>query len=216
MTDADDALIAKQLAYYRAVANEYEQHAITAPGEREMSAAVDAFIATATGDVLELACGPGMWTERLVARAKSVTAVDGAPEMLARARARVGDRARFIEADLFGWTPDRRYDAVFFGFWLSHVPLDRFASFWAMVADALAPNGRVFFIDDAYRTPEELVFGEASATVERKLLDGTPHLAIKVPHEAKDLEQRLADLGWRFEVRSSGPFYWGTGSFDRS
>jgi hypothetical protein len=29
--------------------------------------------------------------------------------------------------------PDRRYDVVFFGFWLSHVPLERFDAFWSMV-----------------------------------------------------------------------------------
>src|SRR6266511_3494592 len=29
---------------------------------------------------------------------------------------------RFIRADIFEWVPDRRYDVVFFGFWLSHVP----------------------------------------------------------------------------------------------
>jgi trans-aconitate methyltransferase len=77
-----------------------------------------------TGDVLELACGPGAWTEKLLRHASGLTAVDGASEMLARARARVGDaRVRFVQADLFTWTPDRRYDVVFFGFWLSHVPL---------------------------------------------------------------------------------------------
>jgi hypothetical protein len=32
---------------------------------------------------------------------------------------------RFICADLFAWSPERRYDVVFFGFWLSHVPLER-------------------------------------------------------------------------------------------
>jgi hypothetical protein len=39
------------------------------------------------------------------------------------------ERVRFVAADLFTWTPDRRYDVVFFGFWLSHVPAERFASF---------------------------------------------------------------------------------------
>ncbi len=38
-------------------------------------------------------------------------------------------------------SPDRRYDAVFFAFWLSHVPLERFASFWSTVADCLTSNG---------------------------------------------------------------------------
>jgi hypothetical protein len=51
-------------------------------------------------------------------------------EMLAIAAAQVsGERVRFVQADLFTWTPDRRYDVVFFGFWLSHVPFERFESF---------------------------------------------------------------------------------------
>ncbi len=106
-----------------------------------------------TGDVLELACGPGTWTAQLLRHARSLTAVDGAPEMLALARERVGSaEVRFIEADLFRWRPERRYDGVFFGFWLSHVPPERFEQFWELVADCLEPGGRVLFVDDAYRT----------------------------------------------------------------
>lgn len=91
------------------------------------------------------------------------------------------------------------------------MPLDRFEAFWSLVSSGLEPNGRVFFCDDAYRTPEELIEGESSATVQRRLLDGTPFRAVKVPHVAADLEARLTSLGWQIEVRSSGPFYWGTG-----
>ena len=120
---------------------------------------------------------------------------------------------RFIQADLFGWAPDRRYDVVFFGFWLSHVPLERFESFWSLVDAALEPDGRVFFADDAYRTPDELIEGESSSTIRRRLTDGTPHRAVKVPHDPRELEDRLAALGWRITVtRTSGPFYWGAGS----
>jgi hypothetical protein len=116
-------------------------------------------------------------------------------------------------ADVFGWTPDRRYDVVFFGFWLSHVPLERFESFWSLVDRALAPGGRVFFADDAYRTPDELVEGVSSSTIQRRLNDGTRHRAVKVPHEPADLERRLARLGWRIAVTpTSGPFFWGAGS----
>ncbi len=88
--DAGDGLLAEQIAYYRAVAPEYEDHAILGPGEDELIAAIEAF--RPTGDVLELACGPGAWTERLLDYATSVTAVDASPEMLARAEARVGSR----------------------------------------------------------------------------------------------------------------------------
>jgi hypothetical protein len=37
----------------------------------------------------------------------------------------------------------------------------------------LTPDGRVFFADDAYRTPDELVEGPASSIICRRLLDGT-------------------------------------------
>jgi demethylmenaquinone methyltransferase/2-methoxy-6-polyprenyl-1,4-benzoquinol methylase len=78
---------------------------------------------------------------------------------------------------------------------------------------ALAPGGRVFFVDDAYRTPDELIEGEASSTIRRRLEDGTPYRAVKVPHEPAKLEARLAALGWRIRVRRTpGPFFWGEGT----
>lgn len=209
---SDDPLLAEQIAYYRAIAREYEDHAITNDGASEIVAALEAF--SPSGDVLELASGTGIWTERLLRFADSLTCVDAAPEMIARAKARVGDdRARFIRADLFSWTPDRRYDTVFFGFWISHVPLDRFEAFWSTIADCLQPGGRVFFTDDAYRPPEELIEGAVSSTVERKLLDGTAFRAVKVPHTAPALQSRLARLGWDISVtQTTGPFYWGAGT----
>lgn len=204
-------LLAEQIAYYRAVADEYADHAIADAGGDELSAALDAF--RPAGDVLELACGPGTWTRQLLRHASSVTAVDASPEMIAIASARVDDdRARFVEADVFSWRPERRYDVVFFGFWLSHVPLERFEAFWALVDDALATGGRVLFVDDAYRTPDELIEGEASSTIRRRLNDGTAHRAVKVPHTAADLQVRLAEIGWRIAVtQTAGPFFWGAG-----
>ncbi len=205
------SVLGEQLAYYRAVAGEYHTHALDFPGQHELGSAIGSF--RADGDVLELACGSGMWTERLARTAASVTAVDGAPEMLALARDRVGPSAtvRFVEADLFYWRPDRRYDAVWFGFWISHVPEERFESFWARVAEALAPGGRVFFFDDNHRTDEEQVEGAASPIVERRLRDGTRFRVVKIPYQPQQLEQRLRALGWDVTVSGSGPFYWGSG-----
>ncbi len=210
---AESEALAEQLAYYRAVAAEYEHHSIDVPGQDELLAAIDSF--RPTGDMLELACGSGIWTERLLASANSITAVDGAPEMIARARAHVGDRAavRFIQADLFSWRPDRRYDAVFFGFWISHVPAERFEAYWSLVGEALAPDGHVFFFDDNHRPEPELIEGSDSSVVQRQLLDGTSSKVIKVPYEPAELERRLRDLRWDITVRgTSGPFYWGTGT----
>jgi demethylmenaquinone methyltransferase/2-methoxy-6-polyprenyl-1,4-benzoquinol methylase len=218
VSDRVDRLLAEQLSYYRARAPEYFQTAFGEFDAEQLSvvrgqaeAVIDAF--APTGDVLELACGPGTWTGQLLRHASTLTALDGSPEMLRLAAERIDHtRVRFVEADLFRWRPDRAYDVVFFGFWLSHVPLERFSQFWSLVADCLKPAGRVLFIDDAYREPEELVEGEASEVIRRHLHDGRPFQAIKVPHEPEALQQRLAELGWRIEVRRiSGPFYWGAG-----
>jgi demethylmenaquinone methyltransferase/2-methoxy-6-polyprenyl-1,4-benzoquinol methylase len=211
--DRLDELLAEQISYYRARAPEYEAGALELPGGEELEDALDSF--GPRGDVLELACGTGLWTKLLLRHARRLTAIDASPEMLAIASDRVAQdpRVDFIEADLFRWRPERRYDVVFFGFWLSHVPPERFDSFWSMVADCLAPRGRVFFTDDAYRTPEELIEGDSSSTIRRRLEDGSGFRVVKVPHTAAGLERRLRAMGWQVTVRrTSGPFYWGSGS----
>ncbi len=183
-----DALLAEQVAYYRALAPEYSETAIRDLPTGELARSRDAVLAALgefhpSGQVLELACGPGTWTAHLLSRAESVTAVDAAPEMLQIAAAKVRDgRVRFVQGDLFSWQPDRRYDIVFFGFWLSHVPLERFEGFWRLVDRCLKHDGRVAFVDDAYRTAEELIEGEHSEIIRRHLIDGTPFRAVKVPH----------------------------------
>jgi SAM-dependent methyltransferase len=208
-------LLDEQVAYYRAVAGEYGDHALPFAGGVELAAALDAF--RPTGSVLELACGPGTWTGQLLRYAADLTAVDASPEMLAAASARVGeDCVRFVRADLFDWRPDRRYDVVFFGFWLSHVPPERFESFWSLVASCLRPGGRVCFVDDGYRTAEELIEGEQSSTIRRRLTDGTAYRIVKVPLRPAELERQLESIGWRVRVQwasgsASGPFFWGSG-----
>ena len=219
MSSPIDELLDEQLRYYGARAPEYSQTAMVelAPGEletvkREFEDALES--SAPAGDVLELACGPGTWTAELLRRATSLTALDGSPEMLALAQARVrDDRVRFVQANIFEWRPERAYDGVFFAFWLSHVPRERFAQFWRLVADCLKPGGRVMFVDDSYRTPEELVEGEDSDVIRRQLTDGTAYRAVKVSHRPEELERRLARLGWRISVTPlAGPFFWGVGS----
>ena len=101
------------------------------------------------GEVLELAGGTGWWTQRLAERADSLTVVDASPETLEINRARVNrPDVDYIVADLFDWHPTRRYDVVFFSFWISHVPRPRFASFCELVSSCLLPSGRVFLIDN--------------------------------------------------------------------
>lgn len=123
---------------------------------------------------------------------------------------------RFVEADLFSWHPDRRYDAVFFGLWISHVPEDRFELFWNLVDKALEANGRVFFCDDNLRPDIELVEGPQSPIVQRRLNDRTRFRVIKIPYEPAELERRVRALNWDITViGAAGPYYWGTGGHAR-
>ncbi|NUP35791.1 MAG: class I SAM-dependent methyltransferase [Streptomyces sp.] len=198
----DDALLAEQRAYYRAGAAQYDRPYAEREELRTLLTVVgDLPIA---GDVLELACGTGQWTPRLAARARSVTAVDAAAEVLALARARTASpTVQFVEADLFEWRPPRRYDIVFFAFWLSHVPPRRLPEFWNTVAAALAPGGKAIFIDDgpAAAAEEDILADQPAPAALRRLDDGSQYRIVKVFHDARTLTDDLTALGWSVRIR---------------
>ncbi|MUL42167.1 class I SAM-dependent methyltransferase [Streptomonospora sp. PA3] len=203
MSGPDEGLLAEQMAYYRAAAPEYDRQYARSEDLRTVLAEVEGL--PIAGDVLELACGTGQWTARLAARARSVTAVDASAEVLAIARERTASPGvRFVQADVFEWRAPRRYDTVFFAFWLSHVPPARLPAFWDTVAAALAPGGRAVFVDDgpgAVAVEEVLADQPAPATM-RRLADGSRYRVVKVFHDARGLTDDLAALGWSARIRS--------------
>jgi demethylmenaquinone methyltransferase/2-methoxy-6-polyprenyl-1,4-benzoquinol methylase len=220
----EEGLIREQLQYYRARADEYDEWFFRqgrydcGPDHREAwlgeVATVEAALKQSVppGDVLELACGTGLWTRHLVKQHARIVAIDASPEAIAINRERLqSDVVEYIVDDLFTWVPlAGRFDAVFFGFWLSHVPHGHFDPFWATVQKALKPNGRVFFVDSlpeqtsTARDHDQL---DKSGEVRRRLNDGREFSIVKVFYEPDLLERRLADLGWEGWVRSSGQFF---------
>ena len=223
MPDVDD-LLAEQAHYYRERAGEYddwwfrhgrydhgpETNARWFADAGEVQDALERF--DPAGDVLELACGTGLWTQRLASHAAGVTAIDGSPEMLELCRARVNDpHVRYVQADLFAWGPDRTYDVCFFGFWLSHVPEELFDDFWEKVRRAVGSEGRVFFIDSlrsnkASATDHKLPDRDEE-TMLRRLADGREYQIVKRFHEPHALHQRLTDLGWSVRVQTTPEFF---------
>jgi demethylmenaquinone methyltransferase/2-methoxy-6-polyprenyl-1,4-benzoquinol methylase len=217
-------LIEQQKEYYRARAGEYDEWFLRAgrydrgPEFRarwfaevdEVRAALDRF--RPSGRVLELACGTGLWTERLVRHADEVTAVDSSAEVLALNAERLPHApVRRVQADLFAWAPDDRYDVVFFSFWLSHVPPDRFDALWAMVRAALKPGGRAFFVDslraELSTATDHRLSAEGDVVMERRLNDGRSFHIYKVFYEPGELREKLEAIGWRADVRRSGSFF---------
>jgi SAM-dependent methyltransferase len=210
----DRAVIDDQIAYYRARAAEYD--ATTTPdgdpygpiAQRHRDALRAAHL---HGRVMEIAAGTGQWTALLADGAEELVALDASPEMLALNAAKVADRRiEYRVADAFALEPTQRYDVVFFGFFLSHVPPTRFDAFWDVVAGQLAPGGRAVFVDEAdHGAWDEDWIDRQAGVVRRRLTDGSEHRAIKVLWRADDLERRLTELGWSASVRTDGPFYLG-------
>jgi SAM-dependent methyltransferase len=220
----DDGLLEGQLAYYRARAGEYDEwflrrgrHDRGPEWNRRWFLELDRVRQELvrfgpTGRVLELACGTGLWTVELARHAAGITAVDASPEVFAINRARLQEArpevtVRYVRADLFDWIPDDAYDVVFFGFWLSHVPPERFAAFWELVRASLRPGGRVFFVDslgpEAPAEKRQLGWKPGDHTMLRRLNDGQEFRIVKIFYDPVDLEARLADMGWRFSVHTT-------------
>jgi SAM-dependent methyltransferase len=222
MTREPRDILAEQQTYYRERAPEYDEY-FTRAGrydegpERnrawfaevdDVRAALAAF--APTGEVLELAAGTGWWTAELLRYAERLTALDGSPEALAVNRDKLGadPRLEYVLSDIFSWVPERAYDAVFFGFWLSHVPPQLFDAFWARVRSFLRPRGRVFFVDSLQ--PSTVVARararDSDVTV-RQLNDGREFRVVKIFYEPEALEEKLRGLGWEAEVRATPTYF---------
>jgi 2-polyprenyl-3-methyl-5-hydroxy-6-metoxy-1,4-benzoquinol methylase len=217
-------ILNEMMGYYRARANEYDEwfyrrgrydrgpeaNARWFAEADEVFKALDAL--KIEGDVLELAPGTGIWTERLLRTATSITAVDASPEMIAINRARVAsERVSYLQADLFTWHPTRKYDAVCFCFWISHVPLERLDNFLSSVAMALQPGGKVFFVDGRrettgtavdHRLPEEQV-----QVMTRRLNDGREFEIVKNFYKPDSLAARFSSLGFDITVRETATYF---------
>jgi SAM-dependent methyltransferase len=162
------------------------------------------------GSALELAAGTGIWTRRLVRLADHVVAVDANAETLALNTS----EAELVRADVFEWEPAERFDLVFFSFWLSHVPEERFDEFWSVVQAALAPGGRVFLLDSGAGDRAHTGTDQADGEETRSLADGRSFRIVKRRWRPDELAERVRPLGFELALRdtANGHFMYGGGS----
>jgi demethylmenaquinone methyltransferase/2-methoxy-6-polyprenyl-1,4-benzoquinol methylase len=222
--EKENALLSQQIEYYRARAAEYDEwffrrgrydrgdsHRRQWFSELEN---VKKALASAHpgGNVLELACGTGLWTGQLLDQSERIVAIDASSESLEINRKRIGDkRVEYVRADLFSWFPNGPFDLVFFAFWLSHVPLTRFDGFWENVRNALGESGTVFFIDSLMTQESTAINHDAlnrSGCSVRKLNDGREFEIVKIFHSIPQLEKDLIERGWYGEIHTSGEFFY--------
>jgi demethylmenaquinone methyltransferase/2-methoxy-6-polyprenyl-1,4-benzoquinol methylase len=220
-------ILQDQVDYYRARAGEYDEWwfrtgrydrgaEFNARWRQEVAEAEETLAAWLAARrpkrVLELACGTGLFTRHLAPRVDEVTAVDASSEVIAINRARVASsNVEYVQADLFAWRANRRYDAVFFSFWLSHVPDDRFAAFWNTVAAALAPGGAAYLIDSAFdpssTAKDHVLPNRESGVVTRKLNDGREFRIVKLFYRPEQLAAKLSGIGWRAEIAQTERYF---------
>jgi 2-polyprenyl-3-methyl-5-hydroxy-6-metoxy-1,4-benzoquinol methylase len=117
------------VAYYAARAAEYDitSYGNLASADRRIARLVSDF--HPGSDLPEITCGDRNLDPAPGCTRPSVTAIDAAPEMISLARRRVtGEMVTFLADDVLSWSgpPPRRFDTVFFAFWLSHVPSSAF------------------------------------------------------------------------------------------
>ncbi len=218
-TDLD----AEMLAYYEARAGEYD-HWYLRRGRYERGpvhdSAWNAELDIAgrwldglpiAGEMVALAAGTGWWSPLLASKG-DLSLYDGNEAPLDRARERLvahGLRAHLHVRDAWA-EPDRAVDAVFTGFWLSHVPRARLDAFLAIVSRWLKPGGTFAFID-SLPDPQSSATDHPTPADDlsvRRLDDGREFTVVKVYYEAEELDDALRRAGFSdASVTTTGRFF---------
>ncbi|MDP8905189.1 MAG: class I SAM-dependent methyltransferase [Chloroflexota bacterium] len=163
------------------------------------------------GEIVELAAGTGWWSP-LLAQKGELWLYDAVEEPLERARERLlahGLRAHIHLRD--AWQePDRRVDALFTGFWVSHIRRSRLNDFLALARRWLKPGGTYAFIDSRPDPKSSARDDPPPAEDEsvRRLNDGRQFVIPKIYYEPTELEVALRDVGFASaEVTTTSRFF---------
>jgi SAM-dependent methyltransferase len=143
---------------------------------------------------LELGCGTGEFTERLLASGCELVAVDLSEDTAAIARERVGDQARVVVGNIETGEglEGLEFDAIVGVSVLHHVDLD--ATF-AHTFSLLRPGGRFAFSEPNMSNPQ--VWAERNIDPVRRLRHVTPH---ETAFRADELRRRFEQEGFVVEV----------------
>jgi demethylmenaquinone methyltransferase/2-methoxy-6-polyprenyl-1,4-benzoquinol methylase len=194
--------------YYARRAAEYER-IYAKPERRADLAALRVRIGKmfAGRKVLELACGTGYWTQVIAKGANEVLAFDLNQEVLeiARQKKTPENKVKFQIADSYQLPGlGRRHDALFAGFWWSHVPLQKLDEFLLAATAAVAPGALTAFLDNRYvegsSTPVVRTDAEGNGYQTRRLDDGSTHEVLKNFPGEGELIQRASRCGWGARV----------------
>jgi len=132
-------------------------------------------------DVLEVAAGTGYWTQFISRKANSILATDITSQSLNLLNQRdlqCQVVTQIVNAyDLGNLTP--RFNGLFSGHWLSHIPWQMLKRFFDGLHKQALPGTKVLFVDNTRaqceRQPITLVDDFQNTYQDRKLADGSIH-----------------------------------------
>ena len=219
-----DNILQQQIEYYRARANEYDQwfyrigrydRGIENNQRWFNEVAVIKNTLHQIGvvdDILELACGTGIWTQELLSIGKKITAIDASEEVIAINRSKLFSLSvEYHLIDLFAWQPDTEYDLVFFAFWLSHVPPKLLDSFLTKVYQSVRVGGQVFIIDSSFETTStannHILEDDGNIYKTRKLNNGQEFQIFKIFYQPDELKDKLKKAGFQAEVKVTDNYF---------
>ena len=189
--------------YYAARAREHEP--IYAKPERQADLArLRALLPPMFADrrVLEVACGTGYWTQFLARAAQSIVAVDANPETLevAAGKSWPAGRVHFRTADAYSLPAELgMFDAVFAGFWWSHVPVRDRSRFLSGLDRRLVPGATVVLLDNLLvagsSTPISHRDDAGNTYQVRRLDDGSEHVVLKNFPSESELNADISVFG---------------------
>ncbi|MGW7683503.1 class I SAM-dependent methyltransferase [Kribbella sp. NPDC054772] len=199
--------------YYRSRAGEYDA-VYEKPERQEDLARLRALLPPLVSgrSVLEVAAGTGYWTKALATTARSVVATDLNDETLAVARTRSYGPAevRFETADAYDLgAVEGRFDAIFAGFFWSHVLRADVRRFAAGLLDRVEPGGVVILADNRYVEGSNYPITRTSAAgdtyQDRQLSDGRSFEVLK---NFPTREQFTADVAPREVEWTELAYFW--------
>src|SRR5688572_5317581 len=175
-------------AYYAARATEYEKIYDKPERQGDLALLRSAVTEYFRGRrVLEIACGTGYWTTCIASSALSVVATDINSEVLNVARAKTWPESTtvsFLLADALDLaTVPGEFDAVFAGFWWSHIPRQQLQEFLERLHDRVGGRARIMMIDNRYvegsSTPISRVDDDGNTFQLRALANGDRYEVLK-------------------------------------
>lgn len=151
-----------------------------------------ALLAEKPGRVLDLCCGPGLYTERLAARGHDCVGVDHSPAAIRYARevaAKSGSGCRYVESDVRRTEFGTDYDLVLLIY--GEFNVFRRDEAWALLREilqALTPGGRLVLEVHPYAFLRGLASQRAWHTAQDGLFALHPHLVLEEGHWDEDAQ----------------------------